>query len=236
MSYLSIHINKSKIDFIKKHYSYQIQALEQFYPIIKSAISQGVPSYGIKFGGGTALAMYHFQHRLSFDIDLFLTNQQYLSFFSPKFWIDDFDTFNSDEYIDKFNHIGIVTKDEIKIDILVDSNLDKGYLDNSKQIFPFDVYVESVEDIIAKKIVFRKKDNKTRDIFDMAVALEKDENLFDTLLKKDKIKKQDLKELKEALQNLNLAKYNSQIKIIEPIEKYKNIALNAPEFLINRLN
>ncbi len=85
MSYPSILINKSKIDFIKENYSYQIQALEQFYPVIKSAISQGVLPYGIRFGGGTALAMYYFQHRLSFDIDLFLTNQQYLSFFSPKF-------------------------------------------------------------------------------------------------------------------------------------------------------
>ncbi len=180
--------------------------------------------------------MYYFQHRLSFDIDLFLTNQQYLSFFSPKFWIDDFTNFNSEEYIDKFNHIGVVTKDDIKIDILVDSNIDKGYVDNSKEIFSFDIYIESIEDIIAKKMVFRKKDNKTRDIFDIALALQKDKNLFENLLNKGKIEKQDLLEFKEALEKLNSAKYQSQIKIIEPIEEYEGVALNAPELILNKLN
>ncbi len=83
--------------------------------------------------------------------------------------------------------------------------------------------------------MFRKKDNKTRDIFDIALALQKDKNLFDNLLNKGKIEKQDLLEFKEALENLNLAKYHSQIKIIEPIGKYEDIALNAPKFLINKL-
>ena len=67
--------------------------------------------------------MYYFQHRLSFNIDLFLSEQQYLSFFSPKLWIDDFDSFNDSEYIDKYNHIGVVTTTEIKLDILFTNKL-----------------------------------------------------------------------------------------------------------------
>ncbi len=236
MSYPSIRINKSQIDFVKTNFSCQIQALTDFYPIIKSAISQGVPQQSIKFGGGTALAMYYFGHRLSFDIDLFVENRQYLSFFNPKIWIDDYDNFNSDEYRDDFNHIGVVTKDGIKIDILPDENSNKCYLDSSKDIFDFNIYIESIEDIIAKKIAFRKTDNKTRDIFDIAVVANNDEELLNNLTNKGKVTIQDLLDFKIALENLNLNKYNSQIKIIEPISKYQEIASKAPKIIIDILS
>ena len=178
---------------------------------------------------------YYFQHRLSFDIDLFLADQQYLSFFSPKLWIDDFDSFNDSEYTDKYNHIGVVTRTEIKLDILVDTNVTNKYLDDSKLIFPFDVYVETIEDIISKKIVFRKNDNKTRDIFDIAVAIFKDKNLLSNLLSLNKIEPQDLTDLNEALKKLNIDKYNSQIKIIEPIKEYEGLSRKAPLIIIDEL-
>ena len=237
MSYQSIltDLDTNKIYFIKENYPEQIEALTNFYPIISNAIKAGIPEDSVKFGGGTALAMYYFQHRLSFDIDLFLSDQQYLSFFSPKLWIDDFDSFNDSEYIDKYNHIGVVTTTDIKLDILVDPNLTNKYIDDSKLIFPFDVYVETIEDIISKKIVFRKRDNKTRDIFDMAVAISKNQNLLLNLLSSNKIEIQDLIDLNEALKKLNVDKYNSQIRIIEPIKEYDKLSKNAPLLLIEEL-
>ena len=237
MSYQSIltNIDTNKILFIKENYAEQIDALTQFYPIISNAIKAGIPKDSVKFGGGTALAMYYFQHRLSFDIDLFLSDQQYLSFFSPKLWIDDFDSFNDSEYTDKYNHIGVVTRTDIKLDILVDTNVTNKYLDDSKLIFPFDVYVETIEDIISKKIVFRKNDNKTRDIFDIAVAIFKDKNLLSNLLSLNKIEPQDLTDLNEALKKLNIDKYNSQIKIIEPIKEYEGLSRKAPLIIIDEL-
>ncbi|GAA8104045.1 hypothetical protein HpBT101_07560 [Helicobacter pylori] len=72
MSFLSIPINEKSLSFIKNNFQAQIQALEQFYPIIKNALNLGLNPSSIKFGGGTALSMYYFQHRLSFDIDLFI--------------------------------------------------------------------------------------------------------------------------------------------------------------------
>lgn len=237
MSYQSIltKIDTNTIKFIKENYSEQIEALIKFYPMINSAIKAGIPKDSVKFGGGTALAMYYFQHRLSFDIDLFLADQQYLSFFSPKLWIDDFDSFNDSEYTDKYNHIGVVTRTDIKLDILVDTNVTNKYLDDSKLIFPFDVYVETIEDIISKKIVFRKNDNKTRDIFDIAVAIFKDKNLLSNLLSLNKIEPQDLTDLNEALKKLNIDKYNSQIKIIEPIKEYEGLSRKAPLIIIDEL-
>ncbi len=162
MSFLSIPINEKSLSFIKNNFQAQIQALEQFYPIIKNALNLGLNPSSIKFGGGTALSMYYFQHRLSFDIDLFVNDAQCLGFFSPKLWIDNCSHFDNTRYIDQHNHIGVTNKDNIKIDVLVDYASNEGYVDNSKKIFAFDIYIESLENIIAKKITFRKTDNKTR--------------------------------------------------------------------------
>ncbi len=236
MSFLSIPINEKSLSFIKNNFVAQIQALEQFYPIIKSALNLGFNPSSIKFGGGTALSMYYFQHRLSFDIDLFVNDAQYLGFFSPKLWIDDCAHFDSARYIDQYNHIGVTNKDNIKIDILIDYASNEGYIDNSKKIFAFDIYTESLENIIAKKITFRKTDNKTRDIFDIAVALHNDSNLFDKLLNAQKISKQDLLTLQNSLQELNKEKYNSQIKIVKPTQEYSHIALNAYEILTEKID
>ncbi|GHQ25006.1 hypothetical protein JP0061_02530 [Helicobacter pylori] len=236
MSFLSIPINEKSLSFIKNNFVAQIQALEQFYPIIKSALNLGLNPSNIKFGGGTALSMYYFQHRLSFDIDLFVNDAQYLGFFSPKLWIDDCSHFDSAKYIDQHNHIGITNKDNIKIDILIDYASNEGYIDDSKKIFAFDIYIESLENIIAKKITFRKTDNKTRDIFDIAVALHNDSNLFDKLLNAQKISKQDLLTLQNSLQELNKEKYNSQIKIVKPTQEYSHIALNAYEILTEKID
>jgi predicted nucleotidyltransferase component of viral defense system len=74
MSYHPISINPNKLKFIKENYQEQIIALELFF---KDAFPKTLLKDIIKFGGGTALSIYYFQHRLSFDIDLFLTDQQY---------------------------------------------------------------------------------------------------------------------------------------------------------------
>ena len=235
MSYQSILINTSVVSNIKENYNDQIQALILFYPVINNAIKGGVPVESIKFGGGTALSIYYYQHRLSFDIDLFILNPQYLSFFSPKLWIEDYDSFDQSQYIDKSNHIGVITSNNIKIDILVDPNSTSPLVDDSKEIFPFDIYIESIEDIIAKKIVFRKKDNKTRDIFDIALCISKNKYLLNELIKSEKILKDDLIQLKEALLSINIERYYSQLKIVEPIKKYENIANKSVEIILNNI-
>ncbi|MCQ2713987.1 nucleotidyl transferase AbiEii/AbiGii toxin family protein [Helicobacter pylori] len=234
MFYPSIPINE--INFVKNNFQTQIKALKQFYPIIKNALNLGLKPSMIKFGGGTALSMYYFQHRLSFDIDLFVNDAQYLGFFSPKLWIDDCSHFDSARYIDQHNHIGVTNKDNIKIDILIDYVSNEGYIDNSKKIFAFDIYIESLENIIAKKITFRKTDNKTRDIFDISVALHHNDGLFDQLLNDQKITKQDLLIFQNSLKELNKEKYNAQIKIVKPTQEYSHIALNAYEILTEKID
>ncbi len=235
MSSQSIHIHKDLLSSVKKDYSLQIEALEEFYPIIKNAIKGGAKPRGIKFGGGTALAIYYFQHRLSFDIDLFVWDRQYLPFFSPKMWLDSYNSFNQSEYIDQYNHIGVISSNEIKIDILEDSSLSSDIVDDSKELFTFDIYIETIEEIISKKIVFRKKDNKTRDIFDIALCINKNKNILKELITSGKVDASDIIDLYDALKKLNRTKYDSQIKIVEPKEQYSELAKIAPEIIIENI-
>jgi hypothetical protein len=172
---------------------------------------------------------------LSFDIDLFLTDQQYLSYFSPKHWIEDTSNFNGSQYIDLHNHIGVVSANNIKVDILVDSSSSSVLMDDTKTIFPFDIRVESIEDILAKKIVFRKKDNKARDIFDIAVAIQNDENIIRNLLKNQRVTKEDLQIFQTALESINMQKYTTAIDLIEPVDKYLSLANEAPSFILTSL-
>jgi len=232
MSYQQISINQNKLEFIKENYQDQIKALELFF---MDAFPKTLPRDIIKFGGGTALSIYYFQHRLSFDIDLFLRDQQYLSYFSPKHWIEDTNNFNGSQYIDIHNHIGVVSANNIKVDILVDSSSDSILMDNTHTIFPFDIQVESIEDILAKKIVFRKKDNKARDIFDIAVAIQNDENVIHNLLKNERVTKEDLQIFQTALKSINMQKYKTAIEMIEPVNKYLSLANDAPNFILKYL-
>jgi predicted nucleotidyltransferase component of viral defense system len=220
------------IEFIKEHYSEQIHALNSFIEDAYRFLPNQDYS-AIRFGGGTALAMYYFQHRLSFDIDLFVTDIQILNYLSPKHWIDETDKFNSSKYIDLSNHIRVLEKkNNIKVDVLVSQSASSDYLlDDSKDIFCSDVYVESIEDIIAKKIVYRRNDNLTRDIIDIAIAIKVQDSILLDMLESGLINKQDLKELKNSLEHLDRATFEEEIEIVAPFENYIDDSKNAPEII-----
>lgn len=230
MSYQLTHINNTS--FIHKNYSEQIKALELFF---KETNTNSIPISKIKFGGGTALSIYYFQHRLSFDIDLFVEDGQYLDFLRPKLWIEESSNFNANEYIDQYNHIGLVTSNDIKVDILTDMNSTEYFIDDTKKIFPFDIYIESIENILAKKITFRKTDNKARDIFDLATAISKDKFIIQNMLKSDKIMMDDILILQKSIENLNHKKYMIEIEIVEPFEEFKTIAKNAQHIILENI-
>lgn len=215
-------------------YSDQIKAFEVFYPVLKSGIKSGVPENSIIFGGGTALALYYYQHRLSFDIDIFITNPSYMSYFSPRLWIDESTDFKS-KYIEQYNHIGLITNNNINVDLLVKQPYYNPMIDNKHKIFSFDIYVSSLEDIIINKIKYRKADNKSRDIFDIATAIIKDD-IINKLYQNNMVERNDLVELSESLLNLNINKYNDEISFVEPFNEYKNIANDAPNIIIQNIN
>ena len=222
----------NNIDFIREHYQDQVKAYNAFIKEAYPYLPDKNNSF-IRFGGGTALAIYYFQHRLSFDIDLFVTDIQVLNYLSPKHWIEETNLFNSSSYIDLSNHIRVLHKENnIKIDVLVAQGASKGYLvDDSKKIFDTIIYVESIEDIIAKKIVYRRNDNLTRDIIDIAISIKYADNILQKLYDLEKINKNDVQELYNSLLGLDLNTFREEVEIVQPFEKYLDDAFNAPEII-----
>ena len=221
------------IAFLNEHYHEQIQALNHFIADTYAFLPHKDRSL-IRFGGGTALAIYYFQHRLSLDIDLFATDMQVLSYLSPKHWIDETNNFNSSSYIDLAHHIRVLEKrNNIKIDLLVSQSSSSNYLvDDSKMLFNETIYVESIEDIIAKKIVYRRNDNLTRDIIDVAIAIKHTDNFFENLLEAGLINQNDIQELYNALSHLDKTTFDEELEIVAPFEKYLDDAKNAPEIIM----
>lgn len=231
MFYPLIHTNNTL--FIKDKYNDQIKALKLFF---NETSAKSIPSKKLKFGGGTALAIYYFQHRLSFDIDLFVEDIQYLDFIRPKLWIEESNNFKASEQIDQHNHIGLITSNNIKVDILCDPNSTEGFCDNTKEIIPFDIYIESIENILAKKITFRKRDNKARDILDIATAISKDKLIIKKMLDSNKVLIDDILILQESLQKLNQEKYVIDIEMVEPFEDFLHIANTAHQIILDNIN
>ncbi len=220
--------------FVVKHYQDQINALEGFiqdaYPYLPNKDNSQ-----IRFGGGTALAIYYFQHRLSFDIDLFVTDTQLMNYLSPKHWLEETDAFNGGAYIDLASHIRVLYRENnIKVDVLVAQDFTGSCLvDESKELFSETVYVESIEDIIAKKIVYRRNDNLTRDIIDIAISIEYADNVLKRLFELEVITLDDVSELYQSLLNLDTEVFKEELTIVKPFDKYMSTSLNAPTIIMD---
>ncbi len=190
------------------------------------------------FGGGTALSIFHFQHRKSFDIDIFVSESQIFDFLDPKWYIDNTTVFNASDYrFDGFaKHLKLKTKNGIKIDFLLNEALINKPIKNELLDLEFNLYFESVEDIIAKKIKYRKEDNLTRDIFDLAVSISKDAEILKNLLLTRFVTTDDLKNLNESLKNLDAYEYKTELEKIEPQAEFLDIAINAKDIIQNSIS
>lgn len=217
------------VPFVHKYYADQIDALKGFINDAFPYLPNRDNSF-VRFGGGTALAMYYFQHRLSYDIDLFVTDPQIMSYLSPKHWFEETNEFNTDKYIDLNNHIRVLyRKNNIKVDVLIAQDfIGEPLIDSTKDIFSCDLYVESIEDIIAKKIVYRRKENLTRDIIDIAISIKYGDNVIKKLYDKESIILSDVNELYESLLSLDTKMFNEELEIVKPFDKYLSTAQQAP--------
>jgi len=121
------------------------------------------------FGGGTVL-MLRYQHRLSYDIDLFVRDPQYLGYVNPR--PSAIAESISDDYIEQANYIRLRLP-EGEIDIVAATNL----TENPYEIWEImgrEVRVETAAEIVAKKLFHRGYSGTARDLFDLAVVIEAD--------------------------------------------------------------
>jgi len=124
-----------------------------------------------------------------------------------------------------------VFKDDFKMQFLsVDDKTDNPY--NKVSLWGIDMLIESVEEIIAKKIYFRAHKGNARDLFDIAIAIHKDPVIFDKLII-------PLAKIEELLQTINTIhieeklfhEYLYEINLMNPNPEYRNIADNTIEYL-----
>lgn len=214
------------------YFKHQIKTLEFLEENIFSKIPKEFKNY-YAFGGGTALSLCYFHHRLSFDIDIFIYDSQLMDYINPKIYFEDIEDF-IDDYINISHQINMITRDGIYINILSVENLNhnkNNFLKLNKNF----ILLETPEEIIAKKIIYRKNDNKIRDLFDIAYALSIDNNFLNKLLKLKYITKNDLEELYKSIQKVSEEEIKEELKIISPLKEINNI-INVIEYGIKNCN
>lgn len=117
------------------------------------------------FGGGTALSFY-FKHRESKDIDIFLTDAQYIPFLSPR--LNKVAEKMVHDYTEASNFVKLRFL-EGEVDFIVAPHLTENYYNVSK-IRERKVRIETPEEIIIKKLFYRSESLKVRDVLDTAVV------------------------------------------------------------------
>lgn len=98
--------------------------------------------------------------------------------------------------------------------------------------------IETIDEIIAKKIYYRGYKGNSRDIFDIAVAINEDPCILSVLMKSDNGFRGKFIEFEEATTEIiqsgqNIKNYNAEIDKMEPTSSYYDIKYNAPAYLHN---
>jgi len=120
------------------------------------------------FGGGTVL-MLRYHHRYSRDIDLFVPDPQYLGFVTPR--LSDAAEAITADYVEQGNFVKLVLEAG-EIDIVASPNLTDDPFE-VWEIMGRPVRVETAAEIVAKKLYHRGDRATARDLFDLAVVMER---------------------------------------------------------------
>ena len=120
------------------------------------------------FGGGTAM-MIQIGHRESHDIDIFLDDPQLLGFIDPSRSRLRLDLAPSDYQGDGLRFQKFAFENVGEIDFIVAGTLTQMPFD-IREVEGRAVRLETVPEIIAKKVYYRGSEARPRDIFDIAAA------------------------------------------------------------------
>lgn len=122
------------------------------------------------FGGGTAM-MLQIDHRESHDVDLFLNDPQLLPYVIASVSELDFDIGTPTYNGDGSGHLKIAFEGIGEIDFIVAGHMTDPYAELT-ELLGRTVELETIPEIIAKKVRFRGASIQPRDIFDIAAASE----------------------------------------------------------------
>lgn len=137
--------------------------------ILDSAMAVGMPADDWSLGGGTVLMLLH-RHRFSKDIDIFVPDPQHLGLLTPR--LCDAAEVGMTDYIEQRESIKIYfTEGEVDF-VAAGSVTDNPF--SSMVLLGRTVKTEHPAEIVGKKIFYRAVDFKARDIFDLALVLERE--------------------------------------------------------------
>lgn len=129
------------------------------------------------FGGGSALA-FRLNHRISYDADIFLADPQYLGHLTPR--LNPVAEALAMSYAETGNSLKIVTSLG-DIDFIVSRDLTDGH-PIVERIGDVETPCHTNAEILAKKIEFRGHAFALRDMFDLAVLIDRDPRSVETAL------------------------------------------------------
>jgi predicted nucleotidyltransferase component of viral defense system len=122
------------------------------------------------FGGGTVL-MFKYGHRLSKDIDIFVPDPQHLGYVTPR--LSDTAASLTEEYTEMPGSFVKLQFVEGEIDFVAAPNLTDAAWERW-EIQGGQVRVETAAEVIAKKMYHRGDRATARDLFDLAMVVERE--------------------------------------------------------------
>lgn len=128
------------------------------------------------FGGGTVL-MFRYGHRLSKDIDIFVPDPQYLGYVTPR--LSDTAASLTEDYSEMSGSFVKLQFEEGEVDFVAAPNLTDAAWE-WWEIQGRTVRVETAAEVIAKKMHHRGDRATARDLFDLALVIEREPEALKT--------------------------------------------------------
>jgi hypothetical protein len=141
--------------------------LEKAYGLFDSVTSDGFTPPIWSLGGGTVL-MFHFAHRKSKDIDIFIPDPQFLAYINPRTGGRGEDI--TSEYKDAAEYVKLFLP-EGEIDFVASSTLTKSPFEEY-EVLGRNILLETPIEIVAKKIWHRGDRATPRDLLDLAMVID----------------------------------------------------------------
>jgi hypothetical protein len=142
--------------------------LAQAYKLIDAIAADGIAPPRWSLGGGTVL-MFHFAHRKSKDIDIFVPDPQFLGYVNPRLGGRG-EEFTSD-YKDAAEYVKLFLP-EGEIDFVASSTLTQNPFE-PHEVLGRNILLETPIEIVAKKLWHRGDRATPRDLLDLAMVIDR---------------------------------------------------------------
>jgi hypothetical protein len=148
--------------------------LKKAYSLFDAVTSDGITPPRWSLGGGTVL-MFHYAHRKSKDIDIFIPDPQFLAYINPRIGGRGEDI--TSEYQDAAEYVKLFLP-EGEIDFVASSTLTKNPF-KEHEVLGRNILLETPIEIVAMKLWHRGDRAAPRDLLDLALVIE---NHYDEIL------------------------------------------------------